>query len=208
MNFAQPGFTFDNKLALARRWVPRLRPALVLWEVWANDPRHYSVLGSTAYSLTGLDVGPDGYPDAFGLPRLVNAWLFRRSRLYEYASIGLAPTHFQPWAVEWREFAEKRLVDAFDLAARNGAKILLVLCPALDRELRASARSLDPGYAAAVDVARRLGVPYVRLDEELAAEDYRAVRLDPCCHFNARGHAAIADALHRRLLPLLPTAGR
>ena len=55
-------------------------------------------------------MGPDGYPNALGLPLPLNSWLFRRSRLYEFASIGLAPTPFQPWAVEWREFAEKRMV--------------------------------------------------------------------------------------------------
>jgi hypothetical protein len=48
--------------------------------------------------------------------------------------------------------------------------------------------------------ARRSGVTAIRLEEALRAEDYLALRQDPCCHFNAAGHRAIAAVLARAAL--------
>jgi hypothetical protein len=43
-------------------------------------------------------------------------------------------------------------------------------------------------------------IPTYPLQRELIAEDYLALRLDPCCHFNAAGHRALVPIMERIVL--------
>jgi hypothetical protein len=41
---------------------------------------------------------------------------------------------------------------------------------------------------------------WIRLESALEGEDYVALRADPCCHYNAAGHARLADIFERDLV--------
>jgi hypothetical protein len=43
-------------------------------------------------------------------------------------------------------------------------------------------------------------VDWQRLQNELRSEDYRAVRLDECCHFSPYGHKVLAGVVERVIL--------
>ena len=61
-----------------------------------------------------------------------------------------------------------------------------------------------PQHALGVDLwAEQNNAQVIHLAMLLEDLDYREVRLDPCCHYNPAGHAALAE----RLVPLLPPPG-
>jgi hypothetical protein len=68
LNFAQPGFAFEQKLAVATVELPRYRPAVVLWEGWQEWSAGYRMLGNAAFSLHRYELTADGYPQLGGVP--------------------------------------------------------------------------------------------------------------------------------------------
>ena len=60
LNFAQPGFAFQQKYAVARTEVARYRPALIMWEDWV-EWQGYRMIGDAAYGTRDLAVRPDGF---------------------------------------------------------------------------------------------------------------------------------------------------
>ncbi len=153
LSFAQPGYSFEQKLATARIEVARYRPALLMWESWA-EWFDYELIGDTAYGIHGYRVRPDGFIGLAGVPDGVNRFLFLRSRLYEYAVLAVGE-RASTWHAAIRAFGDRRHV---------------------------------PVYA---------------IEHELAGEDYLALRMDPCCHFNAKGHEALEPVMERIVLERL-----
>ncbi len=74
-----------------------------------------------------------------------------------------------------------------------GARLVLVFCPPLNAALANLADSPPPEYSQVEEWARQEGLETIWLAGRLA--DVEAIRLDPCCHFNARGQALIAKEL-------------
>ena len=158
--------------------------------------------GESAYSFDGIEIEEDGYPSVFGLPSGMNAWLFENSRLFEYLTVALAPeAPEEPEA--WSRLYREHMPLVADLARAVDARLALVICPQLDRSFEELAANLWPPYADLIAFARERGIPYFRLEEELAGQDHLRLRLDPCCHYSAEGHAALADVFLRHTLQLL-----
>lgn len=205
MNFAQPGFGFDQSFAVAQDEIPRWKPALVLWESYGDD-REYVILNETAYlvnppyvgELKRLAVQPDGSIGFGGVPAGMNHWLFLHSRLYEMLVLRWGQVEPARPVLGERYQRLQTLVEAAD------AKLVIYLATALDRpfaELADDPRALQ---TQAVEFAQRNGVPAYVLPRELIAEDYRALRLDQWCHFNAAGHRALAQRFQDIVLRELP----
>lgn len=197
-NFSGPGYSAGPKLARLAEEI-QAAPRLVVWEVWANDANEFVWVGDRGYSLNPtLPLDAAGLPDAFGLPPWLNGALFRGSRTYELLTL----TRIEPAAgrADWTG----PLDQALSLTAAVGSELLLVLPPVLDRPFADSvAGSTDFGRAATA-WAQDHGIRSVRLAELLVDQDHEAIRLDPCCHYNAAGHIALGRALRPHLAPLGP----
>lgn len=206
LNLAEPGYSFHNELQVARREMPTLEPDLVILEFWPGSLWDYTLLSGTAYRFSGMFLDETGSPNPFLTPQPLHAWLFPRSRLYEFASMAIAiPLHAKANVVHTRAQAE-RYFDAFtELTEAHDAQLLFVSATPLDRPFddlvatRTGNWSRDPSQAHAVfdAMAKDAGIPHVMLDERLAArgEDHLAIRLDPCCHFNDGGQQVLAEVL-------------
>lgn len=209
LNFAQSGFSGQQMLELARVLLPRLKPDLLVWQSWWSNATTYTLLGDAAYVLDQYRCGPDGAPAVFGLPDAWNGWLFVHSWLYRYASLALGAGPPLPPSVQWLPVVAQRLRAARDLARAAGTRMVVVVDPALDAPFDAPSdltRSRDRDVAG---IAADLGIPVVFLDQRLAGRDVARLRLDTCCHFNAEGHAALAEVLADVLSgewPARPTA--
>lgn len=83
LNFAQEGYAFDQKFAVASIEVPRYRPALIMWEDWV-EWSEYRMIGDAAYAIGDLAVRGDGFIGLAGVPDQLNRLFFLHSRLYEY----------------------------------------------------------------------------------------------------------------------------
>ena len=202
LNFSQRAFSGQQKLALARRLIPRYRPAIVFWEVW-SEPALYTRLGDAAYRFWDVEVADDGLPSVFGLPPGWNAWLIQTSRLYEYATLALAPPRAHDSRLEMADFMDHALAEVRGLAANVGAQLVLEILPPLDRPFDGGGQPVHPLEAFVPDLARERGLDPVLLSRELAGEDYLRLRLDPCCHFNAEGHRVLADRFFHQVVQRL-----
>jgi hypothetical protein len=204
MNFAQPGFRFQQSAALARELIPRHRPRLVFWAIWASDTFPLTAIGRRAYDLQGIPVGDDGYPRAFPAPGPLNRVLFRHSRLYEYATLKVLQLR-TPWPETsgfWRLIMKDEFPGLVREAERSGATLVPVFCPRLDRPFSdwmsaEDARQYVPEVEAAAEAWR---LPVLRLGDALKDHDVTRLRADECCHFNDAGHEALADVFFRWIM--------
>jgi hypothetical protein len=200
LNFAQPGFAFEQKLVVARQEVARYRPALIMWEDWV-EWRDYRMIGDTAYGIGDLKVRDDGYVGIRFVPDALNRFLFEHSRLYEYATLTLGEEIERvPGPPPLPIFVETRLVEVPRLAQSVGAELILYLAPPLDQPFAALSRTPPDWHTTIRDWARGQGIPVVALQDELIDQDYQALRLDPCCHLNAAGHRALVPVMTRLIL--------
>ena len=203
LNFAQPGFHFEQKYAVARVEVARYQPALIMWEDWF-EWLDYHLLGDTAYVTAGLALRPDGFIGMEGVPDALNRTLFLHSRLYEYLALTLGEPADRPSEVEEvTAFASQRMVKLVALARAAGAKLVLYLAPPLDHPFAETAASPPEWHRILSDFARESKIASYPLERELSDQDYLALRLDPCCHYNAAGHRALVPVMERIVLQQL-----
>jgi hypothetical protein len=196
LNFSQVSFTSQQKLAVASVEVPRYRPALVLWEGW-NEFAHFVMLGGSAYDLRGYALGPGGFPGIRGIPDGLNQYLFLHSRLFEYLTLVLGR---RDMAVDEQKLAQDRLDRLAAMTEAVGGKLAVYACPALDRPFTESTHLPNGTMDTFV---QKHHVPRYFLRHELAGQDYQDLRMDPCCHFNAKGQEALAPIFERIVLDTL-----
>jgi hypothetical protein len=206
LNFAQDGFTFEQKYAVARAEVARYRPALIMWEDWV-EWMDYTLIGDTAYGTTGYVVRPDGFIGIAGVPAALNRLLLLHSRAYEYAALAFGERVGRPpEREEATAFVNSRLIRVLQLAESVGAKLVLYLAPPLDRPFPEAAAAPPEWQRVLVDFARAHGIPAYPLQNELIDQDYLSLRMDPCCHYNAAGHRALVPVMTRIVLGQLDDA--
>ena len=196
-NWAQPAFSSQGKLAFAKEAIPSLRPEVVIWEVWTGDAGEYIRLGDTAYELASVSIDDEGYPAVNWLPNAIHHTLFRRSRLWELGTLALKGRDNERYGKRWRDQVDEVLPELLSLTDQVGATLILAVFPSLDRPFIDSVNAYDEvqGYLPIYAWAKRQGVPLYEVAREMASESHEAVRLDPCCHYNARGHEALAPVL-------------
>jgi hypothetical protein len=200
LNFAQSGFSFEQKYAVARIEVARYRPVLIMWEDWV-EWMDYTLIGETAYGTYGYRIRPDGSIGMAGIPDALNRALLLHSRSYEYLTLIAGEGAPRPaWIEEARAFAATRLPRVVQLAHDLHAKLVLYPSPPLDRPFSETAASLPDWHAIVVDFGHANGVPVYPLQRELINEDYLRVRQDSCCHYNAEGHRALVPVMERIIL--------
>ena len=203
LNFAQPGFSFEQKYAVARKEVARYQPALIMWESWV-EWMGYSLIGDTAYGTFHYALRPDGCIGIAGVPDPLNRALFLHSRLYEYLALrfGERATHGSD-DEQARLFANNRLIQVPRLAESVDAKLVLYLAPPLDRSFADTAAAPPDWHRVLLEFARAHGVAAYLLQRELNNHDYLQLRMDPCCHYNAAGHRTLAPIMVRIVLEQL-----
>ena len=204
-NHAQPAFTFDNQRVVAAERLAQGEVApVVVWEIWQNSVNRLDVLGDAAYNFGELVVDADGVPSVLALGPGANRALFSRSAMVRQLSVRLAPRR-TPTALApgWAALADGPLRTALQTQLAAGAAPLLVLMPPLDRPFAESAATPFVGYAPIWQVASELGVPVLDVAGAMADQPVEAVRLDPCCHYNAAGQQALADLLAPEISALL-----
>ena len=202
LNFARPGFSFEQKFLSARAEVVRYRPALVMWEDWV-EWMDYAVIGDTAYGTHGYRLRPDGFIAIDGVPDALNHFLFLHSRLYDYLALAFGAREPREETADVTAFVRDRLVRVPRLAQSTGARLVMYLAPPLGQPFRDTDVSPPAWHRLLLDFAGRVHVPMVKLQHELVDEDYLKLRLDPCCHFSAEGHRALEPVMERIVLQAL-----
>jgi hypothetical protein len=190
------GYRPYQELAMLR-WIDEQTPLSVgILSIWKED-RHYHRFGSSLYDSETVVHDADDFlplPPLRGLPHGLHRWLFGHARAWEYATIALAEPVWDA-----RDPAGAYL-EAIAWASARRLPLILVEAPPLDApfEQTAAERAELPrdGWLARIEeAARGAGHEYVVLAEALRDEDYREIRLDACCHYNRKGHAAVARVL-------------
>jgi hypothetical protein len=195
-NLAQAGFTSHGKLALAKAWIPRLKPDVVVWELWTNEPGGFTMIAGDAYNLTGVPVDTRGYPAApIPLPEAVHHVLFEHSKAWWYATLTSLSRPRDAAEAAWREVHEDTLPAVAELVAAYGGRLIMLSVPQLDRPFALSADEPYWQYAPVRAWAEREGHEYAVLAEALRDEDHEALRHDPCCHYNREGQQRVGRVI-------------
>jgi hypothetical protein len=199
MNFAQPGFSFEQKLAVARQEVARYKPTLIMWEDWV-EWHDYALLGKTAYGIHGMVRRPDGFIGVAGVPDFLNRILFEHSRAYEYLVIAAGERIPVDQDLEAKQFVDERLVKVPELAKSAGSRLALYLAPPLDKPFAQYVAEPPLWHREILRMAKARGLHVYQLQRELEKEDFLQIRQDPCCHYNAEGHKALVPIMKRLVL--------
>lgn len=197
-NHAQPAFVSGNKWAVAQEVVPTLQPELVLWEVWHDDPGRYTLVDGDAYNVTAMPTTAAGVPHTLPLPAALNDTLFVRSALYRYATLALTAYDPDREDAAWAALVEETLPDLKALVEAHGGELRLVFAPPLDVPFDETLeRHADPQhpYQTVIAWAQDAGVDTFDLAAGLLGLEPSAIRLDPCCRYNDRGHEAVGQVL-------------
>ena len=201
VNYAQPGFAHQNKIAVAKEEIPKLKPDIVLWEIWLNDSGKYIFLDGTAYNVSKLILNEDGFPALFGISGHLNRWLLSNSKLYEFAAFTLNEnTQMERDSVIWERLAQTAFSEIIELTKTNNAELMFAFCPPLHTPFPVQKERPQREY---IPVAKELDIaqtPYVFLLNLFGSQTIEDVRIDSCCHYNAQGHDTLADAFSR-LIP-------
>jgi len=200
LNFAQAGFSFEQKYVIARQEVARYKPALIMWEDWV-EWMDYSLIGETAYGTTAYHIRSDGFIGMAGVPDALNRFLLLNSRFYEYMTLVLGERNpMRGGDLEALEFSKTRLKKVPELAQSAGAKLVMYLAPTLELPFSETATTLPNWHAIFLDFAKEHGITMVPLQRELVDQDYLKLRQDSCCHYNAEGHRALVPIMERIIL--------
>jgi|GEM_PF-3289211 len=200
---AQSGFAFQQQLAMATEGLARWRPKVVIWEIWQNTPRTVQMVGEAAFNFGSLQLDELLLPNPLGVRPDWNRRAFVSSAAWRKLVVSRAvPGPNQGVDDEWRTWAEHDLAQAHALVSGVGAELLLVFAPALDRPFEQSVAQPYSGYAVAHAAADELGIATLSLAEALVGESVEALRLDPCCHYNAAGADAVARVIADRVRSL------
>ncbi len=196
-NFAQPGFGVEQLWAVAREQVPETRPSVLVWELW--DPqKHYSVVGDTAFDERNRATDARGVPVLPYVPEAAGDLLFRWSWGYQYAALALAPV-LPPSSADRERIAwicGTVLPDVVRVAGLAKTRVVMLAAARLGLPLDTPA---EPDMGAVIACAERQGIEVLSIAELLADQRVEDIRLDTCCHLNARGHALLAERLVPRL---------
>lgn len=210
MNVSEPGWSFQQSEAIARDLVPELKPDLFILEMWTNLPEYYDRVGDAAYRFGPVVRGSGNRPHLF--EGAVDDWLFQRSRLWEYTTLALARNQRAAEVDElWGAFLFDEVSPLMEAVIVGGADVLVLATPPLHQPFSATLAerqaalvtedevgmvgNMGRAYAMAEAWTQLSGGAWIDLARELEAEPVELVRLDTCCHFNARGHEAIAGVV-------------
>jgi hypothetical protein len=196
LNFSQVSFNSQQKLAVASIEVPRYRPAVVMWEGW-NEFGNFVLLGDAAYDLRKFVLRADGFPGIRGVPDFLNRWLFLYSRLYSYLTLSVGQ---RDDSLDELGPARDRLERLAALTSAAGSRLGVYVCPFLNRPFSEPTK-LPNGPMD--EFVRAHHVPRWFLRRELIDQDYLALRMDDCCHFNPQGQQVLAPIFERMVLAIL-----
>ncbi len=205
VNLAQPGSAFENQEAAYKLFPNRLKPKLVVWEIWHNSANQFTLIGDSVYNFGRLRRDELGLPNSLGLSPGVNLSLFRTFAAYRFVNLTLAETIGEKTSVRWVRFVEEVMAPAVEQLREEGTQVLLVYAPALSRPFAESTVAQTHDYRVVEPWAQSAGIETVDLAEALGAADPSALGVDICCHLNEEGTQKVAGILASPVRRLLGT---
>jgi hypothetical protein len=192
VNAAHSGYSAAQKLGALRESLTRLKPDVVLWEVWAEGPT-LSYVGPHIYALGSTRKDDDGYPAVPVVPGALHHPLFRWSRAWEYLTLTSVAGNGDEDVLQYH-------FEALRLSRDHRFTLVFGAFPSLAKPFEDDDRYVPAAQREVVDWADREGLQVVDVRGLLRDQDVEALRVDPCCHYNQQGHAVIAERLGPILL--------
>jgi hypothetical protein len=190
LNFAQPGFAFDQKFAVAQVEVPRYRPALIMWESWVEWPE-YRLIGDTAYGIADKRVRADGFLGMTGVPDALNRFPVSQPAVLPVSHADLRrarlPATRQP--ARGHGVRQREAQQGAAAGAVGGRETGAVPGATARPTVRETAASLPDWHARLLDYTLAHDIPTYPLQRELVDQDYLALRHDPAATTTPRAIA-------------------
>lgn len=201
-NIAVPGYgTTQERVSLERKG-PSVEPDVVILGVVTNDPVHLTFVGSLVCDIRIKE--SNGRPEfsLLPLPDNINRWLIDNSVMYQVLTLRGISTLDQKYG-KYDAYVEASVDEMEQIrqwTVSNGARLILVLFPDLDRPMSDAADSTDYYYGAVREWAsRHTDVLVLDPSTALAPHDLASLSNDGCCHFSELGHRVVAEWLQHEL---------
>lgn len=193
VNLAHSAWSAAQKAASLLELSRRAHIDHVIWEVWGEGPT-YTRVGDSLYATGTYSRDDQGVPQLpwLPLPSLLHRSLFRHSRAWEYTTLALGADTAQDDVLRHHQAA-------LDLAAREGFVIDFLFFPDLKGPFGEPPRTRHAAHPPLRALLTSRGAPSADVGDLLRDQDHLALRLDPCCHYNARGHEVVAGLLLGRI---------
>jgi hypothetical protein len=195
VNLSEPGYAFQNEKAVAERDMADIKPRIVLLQIWGNTAHQYKLIADRAYNFGSLETDDRGLPPVSWVSGGINEWLFSHSALWRQFNIRSAGKRTGPTSDVWREMLRTEMDPFYRWVEAQGAVLMLAYPTNLASpfaEPRNGELSLYPVIQA---WAEENDLATMYFQEVFKDDDFKEVRLDPCCHLNAVGTEKIADAM-------------
>jgi hypothetical protein len=193
-DYSQPGFAGGNKLARMRETVAGSTPDVVLWELWWSDPGWYVWMGDDAVQIGGLRLDGEGLPSLVPAPPL-NRFLLGWSKLYRYAVLTTQQVPPEQSHLAWRRWYDEVLPQVEAHARGVGARLGVFMPSRLSTSFEHQADHPNELQRGLFEDLEAREIRWLHLADAFRGQSVEALRIDPCCHLNAAGHAAMAEAL-------------
>jgi hypothetical protein len=193
-----PGYSvLQERISFERKLLP-VHPDLLFLGLFSNDLAQFTVIGQTAYDIRVKEEGGVPVFDFLPLPDRLNAALLAHSVFYQFVTLRSMAAADR--AAGRQEAAlHDALADLERIRAAcetAGIPLVVALFPDLDTPLNEpESRGTALFYDPVREWAAGHSVPLIDVRPLLADQPVEAIRLDECCHYNERGHAAVAAAL-------------
>ncbi|MGB0638975.1 MAG: hypothetical protein ACPGTU_06570 [Myxococcota bacterium] len=195
VNLSEPGFAFENERVVLEREFDSIKPKIVVLEIWGNTPYKYKMAGDSAYNFGRLETAANGFPPVPFVPDTANGWLFVHSAMWRHLNIRLAKKKKGRVSVLWSSMLQDELIPFHSWLESRGTTLMLAFPTALETPFSEPRNGELSVYPVVQEWAEDSGVATLYFQESLAAEDYKKVRLDPCCHLNEYGTQKVAEAM-------------
>ncbi len=195
VNLAEPGYSFQNEKAVAERYMAEIKPRIVLLEIWGNTSHKYRVFGDRAYNFGSLETDERGLPPVKWISSGINEWLFSRSALWRQISIRTAKRAPGRMADVWRDMLRTEMEPFYRWVQEQDAILMLAYPTNLAAPFSEPRKGELSLYPVVQTWAEENNLATMYFQEVFKEEDYKEVRLDPCCHLNAVGTSKLADAM-------------
>ena len=102
-------------------------------------------------------------------------------------------------AKEWEFWTKNELEDFFALEDQSEAPFIYGVFPNLHTPLAEQADNLSPEYDILEKALTQRNRDFLRVSVLLREQELEDIRLDECCHLNARGHALLEERMWPRV---------
>ena len=208
VNLAVPGYNLTNCKIALKRALPKLESDLLIVGLWDGGMYNTKLIDGVLYSADVEVIADQKIINTLPFDVEDVARLARVSRVFGMVTtaFGVLGFDYQKRSISNTDKMLRDLDEIKQLAGKLNIALKLLWLPPLDRPFEVQLKDPNPKlnskvikvvhFEAVKKYAAQNQIPLLDLRQLLLDLNVEDIRLDPCCHYNEKGH----DIISKRLL--------